>query len=153
MQVFTCFIRYVSWCMSGPVRVETLWNHLLSYYVQCNNHGVLIPKSYMIVTCFVSQAFSSLLKRDVAINFKTKGNMLVSVLACNSLLAAFQDEENWPDNFVKVWFGLVALNTVKSVLRDHCHERPPVLTNHNFVANGAVCQDSRQVLLYMYIEI
>ncbi|KAH7957411.1 hypothetical protein HPB52_018572 [Rhipicephalus sanguineus] len=37
------------------------------------------------------EAFTSLLKRDVAVNFKTKGNNLISVLACNLLLAAFQD--------------------------------------------------------------
>lgn len=38
----------------------------------------------------------------MAINFKAKGNPLVSVLACNVLATAFQDEENWPDSFVKV---------------------------------------------------
>ncbi len=27
-------------------------------------------------------------------------------------------------------------NTVKPVLRDHCHERPPVLTDHTFLAEG-----------------
>ncbi len=32
-------------------------------------------------------------------------------------------------------------NTVKPVLRDHCHERPAVLTDHIFVANGVVFQD------------
>jgi len=56
----------------------------------------------MIVLNVFFQAFASLLKRDVAINFKAKGNPLVSVLACNVLATAFQDEENWPDNFVKV---------------------------------------------------
>jgi integrator complex subunit 1 len=48
------------------------------------------------------QAMCSLLKRDVAINFKSKGNALVSVLTCNILMVAFQDEENWPDQFLKV---------------------------------------------------
>ena len=51
---------------------------------------------------FLLQAFCSLLKRDVAFNFKSKGNALVPVLACNILMIAFQDEEAWPDNFIKV---------------------------------------------------
>lgn len=49
------------------------------------------------------EAFTSLLKRDVTVNFKTKGNNLISVLACNLLLAAFQDNVSWPDQFVKVF--------------------------------------------------
>lgn len=48
------------------------------------------------------QAFCSVLKRDVVMNFKAKGNALVSVLACNVLMAAFVNEDNWPDNYVKV---------------------------------------------------
>ena len=48
------------------------------------------------------QAFCSVLKRDVAMNFKAKGNALVSVLACNVLMAAFLNEDNWPDNYAKV---------------------------------------------------
>ncbi len=28
--------------------------------------------------------------------------------------------------------------TVKPVLRDHCHERPPVLTDHAFSAEGPI---------------
>lgn len=49
------------------------------------------------------EAFTSLLKRDVTVNFKTKGNNLISVLASNLLLAAFQDSVNWPEQFVKVF--------------------------------------------------
>ncbi|ELT96897.1 hypothetical protein CAPTEDRAFT_224526 [Capitella teleta] len=49
------------------------------------------------------EAFCSLLKREVAMNFKAKGNALVSVLVCNVLASAFIDEENWPDNFIKVY--------------------------------------------------
>ncbi len=30
--------------------------------------------------------------------------------------------------------------TVKPVLRDHCHERPPVLTDHTFSAEGPTLQ-------------
>ena len=51
-------------------------------------------------------------------NFKAKGNALVSVLTCNVMMAAFQDEENWPDSFVKVCICLCGLvlvwETVKS---------------------------------------
>ncbi|XP_002435477.4 integrator complex subunit 1 [Ixodes scapularis] len=51
----------------------------------------------------VVEAFSSLLKRDVSVNFKTKANNLTSVLTCNLLLAAFQDSVNWPEQFVKAF--------------------------------------------------
>ena len=51
---------------------------------------------------FSFQAFSSLLKRDVGINFKAKGNPLVSVLTCNVLMTAYQDEKIWPEQFIKV---------------------------------------------------
>jgi integrator complex subunit 1 len=48
------------------------------------------------------QALCSALKRDVSLNFKSKGNPLVSVCMCSILVAAFIEEENWPDEFVKV---------------------------------------------------
>ncbi|XP_060583813.1 integrator complex subunit 1-like [Ruditapes philippinarum] len=48
-------------------------------------------------------AFCTLLKRDLSLNFKSKGNSLVSVLACNVLMKAYSDEDNWPDDFVKVY--------------------------------------------------
>ncbi|XP_033752257.1 integrator complex subunit 1-like [Pecten maximus] len=51
----------------------------------------------------IIQAFCSLLKRELSLNFKAKGNVLVSVFACNALMAAFSEEENWPDDFVKVF--------------------------------------------------
>ncbi|XP_025095936.1 integrator complex subunit 1-like isoform X2 [Pomacea canaliculata] len=51
----------------------------------------------------VIEAFCSTLKRDLALNFKAKGNPLVSVFACNVLMSAFSEEENWPDNFVKMY--------------------------------------------------
>ncbi|XP_064607195.1 integrator complex subunit 1-like [Liolophura sinensis] len=51
----------------------------------------------------IIEAFCSLLKRDATINFKAKGNPLVSVLACNVMLAAYMEEENWPEEFVKVY--------------------------------------------------
>ncbi|KAK3090472.1 hypothetical protein FSP39_012133, partial [Pinctada imbricata] len=51
----------------------------------------------------VIQAISSLLRRDLSLNFKSKGNCLVSVLACEVLMEAFDKEDNWPDDFVKVF--------------------------------------------------
>lgn len=54
-----------------------------------------------IYTC-TFKAFCSLLKRDMSLNFKSKGNCLVSVLTCNVLMAAYLEEDNWPDDFVKV---------------------------------------------------
>ena len=50
----------------------------------------------------VLEAFCSLLKRDVKESYKSKGNALVSVLAANVLMAAFQNERNWPEIFVRV---------------------------------------------------
>ncbi|XP_063606575.1 integrator complex subunit 1-like isoform X2 [Penaeus indicus] len=51
----------------------------------------------------VTEAFSSLLKRDHSMTYKGKGNAAVSVLAANILLAAYQDEKSWPDIFVRVY--------------------------------------------------
>ncbi|XP_038064280.1 integrator complex subunit 1-like [Patiria miniata] len=45
----------------------------------------------------------SLLKRDISLSFKSKGNPLVSVLACNLLMHAYLYEDNWPIAFVKVF--------------------------------------------------
>lgn len=55
-----------------------------------------------ILSCVPVQALCSLLRRDASINFKAKGNSLVSVLACNLLMAAYEEDENWPEIFVKV---------------------------------------------------
>ncbi|KAH9505267.1 Integrator complex subunit 1 [Bulinus truncatus] len=57
----------------------------------------------LFCTEMVMEAFCGLLKRELALTFKAKGNPLVSVLACNVLMNAFAEEENWPDNFVKVF--------------------------------------------------
>ncbi|XP_023242494.1 integrator complex subunit 1-like [Centruroides sculpturatus] len=51
----------------------------------------------------VVEAFCSLLKRDVSVNFKTKGNNLVSILAANVLMASHHDEGRWPESFIKVY--------------------------------------------------
>ncbi|GFN78406.1 integrator complex subunit 1, partial [Plakobranchus ocellatus] len=60
-------------------------------------------KANLFSSDVVIEAFCSLLKREIALTFKAKGNPLVSVLACNILMNAFSDEENWPDSFVKVF--------------------------------------------------
>lgn len=59
--------------------------------------------------CHLRQALCSLLRRDASINFKAKGNSLVSVLACNLLMAAYEEDENWPEIFVKVSLPLRGL--------------------------------------------
>lgn len=68
----------------------------------------------MLLFCFF-QAFSSLLKRDVSLNFKSKGNPLVSVLTCNILMEAFSEEKHWPDTFVKVMFDVSWLLLLQSL--------------------------------------
>lgn len=60
-------------------------------------------KPNIFATEGVIEALCSLLRRDASINFKAKGNSLVSVLACNLLMAAYEEDENWPETFVKVY--------------------------------------------------
>lgn len=50
----------------------------------------------------ILHALSSLLKRDQAHNFKSKGNPLVPVLAANLLMRGFHEKRNWPEIFIKV---------------------------------------------------
>jgi len=51
---------------------------------------------------YVTEAFCSLLRRDIKDVYKSKGNTLVNVLAANLLLSAFRNEKTWPDIFVRV---------------------------------------------------
>uniref|UniRef100_A0A8D0G6X8 Integrator complex subunit 1 n=1 Tax=Sphenodon punctatus TaxID=8508 RepID=A0A8D0G6X8_SPHPU len=60
-------------------------------------------KPNIFATEGVIEGLCSLLRRDASINFKAKGNSLVSVLACNLLMAAYEEDENWPEIFVKVY--------------------------------------------------
>ncbi|KAM4697768.1 integrator complex subunit 1 [Rhinophrynus dorsalis] len=60
-------------------------------------------KPNIFATEGVIEALCSLLRRDATINFKAKGNSLVSVLACNLLMAAYEEDDNWPEIFVKVY--------------------------------------------------
>lgn len=50
----------------------------------------------------VTQSLCTLLKREQGAAFKSKGNPLVFVLACNMLYAGHKDNTNWPDTFIKV---------------------------------------------------
>ncbi|XP_045776448.1 integrator complex subunit 1 isoform X2 [Maniola jurtina] len=51
----------------------------------------------------VTQTLCTLLKREQGAAFKSKGNPLVFVLACNMLYAGHRDSNNWPDTFIKVY--------------------------------------------------
>ncbi|XP_047994034.1 integrator complex subunit 1-like isoform X2 [Leguminivora glycinivorella] len=51
----------------------------------------------------VTQSLCTLLKREQGAAFKSKGNPLVFVLACNMLYAGHRDSNNWPDTFIKVY--------------------------------------------------
>lgn len=52
----------------------------------------------------VTQSLCTLLKREQGAAFKSKGNPLVFVLACNMLYAGHKDSNNWPDTFIKVLY-------------------------------------------------
>ncbi|XP_075894687.1 integrator complex subunit 1 isoform X2 [Nelusetta ayraudi] len=82
-------------------------------------------KPNVFATEGIIEALCSLLRRDASINFKAKGNSLVSVLACNLLMAAYEEDENWPEIFVKVY------------IEDSLGERIWVDSSHckNFVDN------------------
>lgn len=51
----------------------------------------------------VAQSLCGLLKREQGTAFKSKGNPLVFVLACNMLYAAHKENKSWPDTFIKVY--------------------------------------------------
>jgi len=70
----------------------------LSLMFLAKTHGYLFYSSEPVV-----ESFCSLLKRDVKESYKSKGNALVSVLAANVLMAAFQHELSWPEIFVRVY--------------------------------------------------
>uniref|UniRef100_A0A3B3QNR6 Integrator complex subunit 1 n=1 Tax=Paramormyrops kingsleyae TaxID=1676925 RepID=A0A3B3QNR6_9TELE len=75
-------------------------------------------KPNVFATEGVIEALCSLLRRDTSINFKTKGNSLVSVLACNLLMAAYEEDENWPEIFVKVY---IEDSLGERIWVDSCH--------------------------------
>ncbi|PIK57572.1 Integrator complex subunit 1 [Apostichopus japonicus] len=60
-------------------------------------------KPMLFETETVVDAVCTLLRRDVSVSFKSKGNPLVPILASNILMHAFLYEENWPEIFVKVY--------------------------------------------------
>ncbi|KPP72873.1 integrator complex subunit 1-like, partial [Scleropages formosus] len=75
-------------------------------------------KPNVFATEGVIEALCSLLRRDASINFKAKGNSLVSVLACNLLMAAYEEDENWPEIFVKVY---IEDSLGERIWVDSCH--------------------------------
>ncbi len=40
---------------------------------------------------------------------------------------------------LKIKYNKVFLSTMKPMLRDYCHERPPVLKDHTVLAEGPAC--------------
>nr|XP_015804103.2 integrator complex subunit 1 isoform X1 [Nothobranchius furzeri]XP_054596128.1 integrator complex subunit 1 isoform X1 [Nothobranchius furzeri] len=75
-------------------------------------------KPNVFATEGIIEALCSLLRRDASINFKAKGNSLVSVLACNLLMAAYEEDENWPEIFVKVY---IEDSLGERIWVDSCH--------------------------------
>ena len=69
----------------------------------------------------------------MSLNFKSKGNALVSVLACNVMMKAYSEEENWPDDFVKV--GDIQASRLEDVIRDFFLIYQPKRTLGLFPAN------------------
>lgn len=66
------------------------------------------------------QALTNILKREGGGIKPAKGtNALVPTMACNILLYAFQDEDDWPESFVKVYVE-DALGDRVWVDNDHC---------------------------------
>ncbi|XP_077300156.1 integrator complex subunit 1 isoform X2 [Arctopsyche grandis] len=51
----------------------------------------------------VMQALCGVLKREQGTAFKSKGNPLVFVLACNLFYTGYKEEKNWPNFFIKVY--------------------------------------------------
>lgn len=70
---------------------------------------------YMYEKIVWFQAFCTLLRRDMSLNFKSKGNLIVSVLVCNVLMQAYVEESNWPEDFVKVSLSL-NVHSVSSIV-------------------------------------
>ena len=85
------------------VQSEKVSIHIIArntYVIAIDNH-ISVYLIFKII-CLFLQSICSLLKRDIGLSFKSKGNPLVSVLACNLLMTAFAEEDNWPEDFVKV---------------------------------------------------
>lgn len=61
-------------------------------------------RSNLFVNESVVAALASLLRRDTAHSFKSKGNPAVPVLCANLLLKGHLNVPNWPELFVKVGF-------------------------------------------------
>ncbi len=62
--------------------------------------------------------------------------------SCSTTEPVFKDHPIGPQNMVfqDSWSLVKGSGTVEPVLRDHCHERPPVLTDHTFFAERPTFQ-------------
>lgn len=60
-------------------------------------------RPFLFCSELIVEAFCSCLRRDMNLNFKSKGNNLVSILAANILMSAYKDESSWPEAFVKCY--------------------------------------------------
>ncbi|XP_054707879.1 integrator complex subunit 1-like [Uloborus diversus] len=60
-------------------------------------------RPFLFCSELIAEAFCTLLKRDLNVNFKTKGNNMVSILSANILMAAYKEESSWPEVFVKAY--------------------------------------------------
>ncbi|RWS07795.1 Integrator complex subunit 1-like protein [Dinothrombium tinctorium] len=79
----------------NPTKIDPLLYLTLTY----------LAKTRPLIFCneSVVEAFCSLLRRDPSTSFKLKPNISLPILSANVLLAAFHDENSWPNAFVKVF--------------------------------------------------
>ncbi|XP_046854864.1 integrator complex subunit 1-like [Xenia sp. Carnegie-2017] len=61
-------------------------------------------RSHLFRSHRITEFLTSLLKRDSSVTLKgARPSPAVPIIACNILLCAFQDEQNWPESFIKVY--------------------------------------------------
>uniref|UniRef100_A0A8C4NEG2 Integrator complex subunit 1 RPB2-binding domain-containing protein n=1 Tax=Eptatretus burgeri TaxID=7764 RepID=A0A8C4NEG2_EPTBU len=60
-------------------------------------------KPNIFATEGIIEALCGLLRRDPGVVLKSKGGSTAAILACNLLMAAYEEDENWPEVFVKVY--------------------------------------------------
>lgn len=80
---------------SGRMKYDSVLYLSLQYLVK--------TRPFLFCSELIVEAFCSLLKRDMTVNFKSKGNNLVSILVANVLMSAYKDESSWPEVFVKAY--------------------------------------------------
>uniref|UniRef100_UPI00358F4073 integrator complex subunit 1 n=1 Tax=Myxine glutinosa TaxID=7769 RepID=UPI00358F4073 len=60
-------------------------------------------KPNIFATEGIIEALCGLLRRDPGVVLKSKGGSTAAILSCNLLMAAYEEDENWPEVFVKVY--------------------------------------------------